>query len=125
MNCSHQAVFARREILLDHPFAVDRFAADYQFLVTSNLAGYRFKIIDRLVSRCKAGGRSDVQRMRSLVDRYRILKENGLMTPRLALAYAMFAVQGLGGKFLRQILPAPVAGRLLAWKHRTRADRVP
>jgi glycosyltransferase involved in cell wall biosynthesis len=123
MNCSHQAVFARREILLKHPFSVDLLSADYEFLVAASIAGYRFKLFDRMISRCKAGGRSDVQRMRSLVDRYRILSRRGLMTPGLAAAYVYFGVLGLVGKAARRLLPTRLTSVLLKWKHGIRIAR--
>jgi hypothetical protein len=123
MNCSHQAVFARRSILLRFPFSVELLSADYEFLINARVARYRFQSVDRRISRCKAGGRSDVQRMRSLLDRYHILRQRGLMTPTLAAAYIYFGFQGLIGKAARGIFPRRLTSSLLKWKHGARILR--
>lgn len=89
MNCSHQAVLARRDILAQHPFIVakDRISSDYGFLLNCYAHAARFVLSHETVADCEAGGLSQIERLKSLRDRILCLKETSLMTPRLLLYY--------------------------------------
>lgn len=116
MNCSHQSIFARRSLLLARPFSIDLLAADYEFLLTAMLENRRFKAVDRVISVTAAGGKSDQHRIKSLSQRYRLLKHRHLMTFPLRLAYAKMVVQAIIGHKVKQLLPPRVAGWALKFK---------
>lgn len=113
MNCSHQSLFARRELMLRHPFERNLLVSDYAFLVKAWRNGARFKSRDRIVSVATAGGLSDRRRFRSLWQRTQILRRHGLMTPALATRYAgMLLLQPAMG-FVKSLLPARLRGVIL------------
>lgn len=76
MICSHQAMIARRALLLAHPFKLDRLGADFDFIYTCYAHGARFLPIRAIVAEVSAGGVSDRRRLRSIVSRWRTIREN-------------------------------------------------
>jgi glycosyltransferase involved in cell wall biosynthesis len=116
MNCSHQSIFARRQILLDHPFTEGFMSADYEFLVAAWSSGLRFKLVDRVVGAWTTGGMSDRKRILSLNQRIEVLERHGLMTPSLRLTYFRLAMRALAGQMIRRILPMPLLRYILRYK---------
>jgi glycosyltransferase involved in cell wall biosynthesis len=105
MNCSHQSLFARRDLLLRHPFDERLLVADYDFVVWAWVEGARFKLIDRIVCRATAGGISDRRRLLSLRQRVQVLRRYRLMNAALRLRYAAMMVhQPLAG-LIKPLLP--------------------
>jgi len=112
MHCSHQSLFVRRELLLENPFA-DNISADYEFLLTAYSQKRRFKLVDRVISVVTQGGISDTQRLASLSERWKVLKDRGLITPLLAAGYAYLAVRALVGTYGKRILGRQVTTWIL------------
>jgi glycosyltransferase involved in cell wall biosynthesis len=118
MPCSHQSLFARRELLLSHPFSQElSIAADHDFILRTTMAGARFKKVDRIISVFSTGGISDQKRLEALRQIRMVLQRLDLMTPLLQFTYAVMVVRALGGAQLKRILPK----QLTAWvlKHKT------
>jgi putative colanic acid biosynthesis glycosyltransferase len=113
MNCSHQSLFARRDLLLQAPFSLNLMAADYEFLLRMYAQCRRFKHIDRVVGININEGISDVKRLRSLKQRAALATKHGLMTPTRALLYICMAVQAAVGRKIRRTLPKNMASWLL------------
>lgn len=115
MNCSHQSLFARRTLLLAHPFG-SNISSDYEFLLGAYAEGHRFKCIDRAVSLVSAGGVSDANRLLSIRLRWQALSKLGLTSPMLALGYTYIALRAMAGQYGKRL----VGQRLSAWilRHR-------
>jgi len=112
MPCSHQSLFARRILLLEHPFSLElSIAADHDFMLRAVMAGARFERVDRTISIFSTGGISDQQRMEALRQIRYVLRQLNIMTPRLRVTHAIMVVRALGGARLKRILPK----RLTAW----------
>src|SRR6185437_12770642 len=107
MHCSHQSLFMRREILQQHPFALDLLAADYEALLAAYLGGRRFKAVDRVVSIVSAGGRSDNNRIAGLFQRMAVLRRHGQMNMALALHYSAQFVRVVLVVAIMKIMPKP------------------
>ena len=105
MNCSHQSLFARRSLLVSIPFSLGLMVADYEFIVRMHKEGRRFKIVDRIVSIYVNGGISDMNRLRSLAQRWRIATRYGLMTLRRSLSYLVMGMRAGPGPYMKRILP--------------------
>jgi putative colanic acid biosynthesis glycosyltransferase len=118
MNCSHQALFTRRELLLEHPFEVDLLVADYAFLVRAWRSGARFYPMDRVVCRASAGGVSDRKRLQSLWQRLHVLFRQRLATPALLMRYAVMMVWEPLAGLVKGALPASAVKVLLRSRHR-------
>jgi len=116
MNCSHQALFTRRELLISHPFRTDIVASDYAFLLDRWIQGADFEHVERTVCIGDAGGISDRNRLESLCQRMTLVRAAGLMSPRLRLSYASMAMRAVAGNWLRAILPASLVRKLLDMK---------
>jgi glycosyltransferase involved in cell wall biosynthesis len=113
MNCSHQSLFARRTVLLRRPLSVDLLAADYEFLARMHSEGARFKAVDRVVSVCANGGISDMNRVQSHFQRWKIATQYGLM-PRWgwgSLSYLGTGLRAVTAQHVKKILPQ----RLTIW----------
>ena len=116
MNCSHQSIFVRRGILLNHPLREGFMSADYEFLLSAWVSGLRFKMVDRVVGAWSTGGMSDRKRLLSLRQRLEVLERNGLLTPRLRFAYAKLAIRALIGQAARAVLPMSAIRYILRHK---------
>lgn len=97
MICSHQALLARRELLMAAPFRIGKIRSDYEFLLACWKNGRCFKRIDVLVAEIEAGGLSDRKRIPALRERAALLRKAGLLRPAvmaslgIALFWAMIA----------------------------------
>lgn len=116
MNCSHQSLFMRREILLAHPFATDLLAADYEVILSAYAAGLRFVAVDCVIASTETGGRSDRSRLRSLRERVEVLRRHGFLTPGLVFYYGGLMLRVLAGSALKRWLPQAVTAWIL--RHR-------
>jgi putative colanic acid biosynthesis glycosyltransferase len=116
MHCSHQALLMRREWLLAHPFRLDILSADYESILAAHVAGRHFKPVDCVVAATIAGGRSDVQRLRSLMDRMRLVRAQGLLRPRVAVFYAAQLLRAAVVPPIKNLLPRRLLSRIL--RHR-------
>ena len=116
MNCSHQSLFARRELLMRHPFRTDMVAGDYAFLLDMWIERAQFEHVNRTVCIGDAGGISDRKRLESLRQRMALVRAAGLMSPRVRLSYAGMALRAMAGNWLRTVLPASLVKKLLRLK---------
>ncbi len=88
MVCSHQSLFARRDLVLAHPFAGDfRIAADYRFIVECVHAGAALLSTGINVARIDPGGVSGTSFHDRTIERLRVCHE----FYRNAETYAHFA----------------------------------
>ena len=110
MNCKHQSLFARRTILLNRPFTIGLLVADYEFLARMQAEERPFKFVDRVVSVCENGGVSDMNRVHSLFQRWKVATHHGL--PRWgSLSYLGMGFRAVTGPWFKRILPH----RLTVW----------
>lgn len=118
MPCSHQSLFARRSLLLEHPFSPDlSIAADHDFMLRARLAGGQFKKVERTISIFSTGGISDRQRLEALRQISAVLRRLGLLTWRLRITHGTMVARALFGARMKQTMPR----RMTAWilKHKT------
>lgn len=118
MPCSHQSLFARRSLLVQHPFSPDlSIAADHDFMLRARLAGGQFKKVERTISIFSTGGISDRQRFEALRQILDVLRRLHLLTWRVRIIHGTMMARALFGARMKQIIPR----RLTAWilKHKT------
>ena len=116
LNCSHQSLLMRRDLLRDHPFRVDLLAADYEAVLAAYVAGRRFEHVDCVIAHTEMGGRSDTKRLESLRERLDILRTYGLLTPGLAFHYRRLMVRALIAGAAKAVLPRALTRAIL--RHR-------
>jgi glycosyltransferase involved in cell wall biosynthesis len=116
MNCSHQSLFMRREILLNRPFAIKLLAADYEAILSAYLSGRKFKHVGCVVAIAAVGGRSDRHRFTILMQRIIIVRQHGLLKFSVLLHYTGLLVRALVARPLKALLPASVTTFIL--RHR-------
>lgn len=88
MVCSHQALFVRRSLLQETPFSLGKTASDYEFILIAWLRGKRFHRMPIVISEFSAGGISDRKRVRSIRQRWGVIRQAGLATNGLRIYYA-------------------------------------
>jgi glycosyltransferase involved in cell wall biosynthesis len=117
MPCSHQSLFARRKLLLEHPFSLElSIAADHDFILGAMIAGARFRRMDRTISVFSTGGISDQQRLEALRQIRLVLRRHKVLTPRLSVAHAAMVVRALGGAWLKRVFPKQLTNWILKRK---------
>jgi glycosyltransferase involved in cell wall biosynthesis len=117
MNCSHQSLFMRRELLLSRPFRMEYLAADYDSILSAYVSGKNFEYVDCVVSIAAVGGRSDRYRLTMLVQRLAILRRHGLLSLRVLLHYIGLMGRVVVAVPLKAMLPRSVTDYIL--RHRS------
>jgi glycosyltransferase involved in cell wall biosynthesis len=105
MFCSHQSLFARTQILRQHPFDLDLLISDYDFLVNCLSLGKRFSLVDRTVAAITKGGRSDIARFLVLRQQQGVLAKHGLLTFGARAKYPFIVTYSKIFFLLREMLP--------------------
>jgi len=108
MICSHQALFARRELLEAEPFTVGKIRSDYEFLMRCRSGGRVFHRVPLLVAEVEAGGLSDRRRISALRETAALLRRGGLFGPRAALRLGFMFVWTAAGMVVKPLLPQPI-----------------
>ena len=62
----HPAMFSRREVLIDNPYAVENYADDFEFITRIMKKGYKIKTLDELISNFSFGGMSTKKSMKEV-----------------------------------------------------------
>lgn len=109
MICSHQALFARRELLAAQPFTVERIRSDYEFLVQCRAQGRTFHRVPILIAEIEAGGLSDRRRISALREMAVLLHKGGLLGPRAILHLGFMFVWTIIGMLVKPLLPRSVS----------------
>lgn len=118
MPCSHQSLFARRPLLLEHPFSVElSITADHEFMLRAIIAGSHVKKVERTISIFSTGGISDRQRSEAMRQNFRMLRQLDLLTWRLRITHARLVARALFGARMKRILPRRIAAWIL--RHKT------
>lgn len=117
MNCCHQALFTRRDVLLEHPFDGRlSIVFDYEFMIWAKVTGKRFEMVDRIVCCFSGGGISDQKRYLALREHFKVLNRYIVMTPLKTIKFcAGGALQILSG-YLRRALPLFLVRLFLTFK---------
>jgi glycosyltransferase involved in cell wall biosynthesis len=114
MPCSHQSIFARRELLLRFPFSQEfSLAADHDFILQAMRSGARFRKQARVIGIFSTGGASDRNRLEAMRQLSRILKRHGLLTPCRRLRHSIMLARALAGTRFKQALPRPLTRWIL------------
>lgn len=80
MPFSHQSVFAKTQLLRDHPFDIGyRYSADYDFLLTAHDIGAKFLDSGTVVCIATADGTSSINYHDTLMESAGILKAHGVL----------------------------------------------
>ena len=116
MFCSHQAMFMRRQLLVDRPFALDLLIADYDAILAAYVSGKRFEPVDCVVAVTAQGGRSDRNRFVALKERKRLVTQHRLMTLDIRLYYSWLYLRTVLALALKKILPKNLVSAIL--RHR-------
>ena len=77
----HTTQFAEKKILLEHPYACECFADDFEFLTWCYVNGKKFSVIDKLITNFSFGGISTQKSLKAAMYRlkciYRIYRRYG------------------------------------------------
>ncbi|MBB3700321.1 glycosyltransferase [Flammeovirga yaeyamensis] len=78
MICSHQAIFVKRQLLLDHPFDWNnwKISADFHFIYNRFIDGCSFQHIPINVAKYASGGLSETSSVPSKLETWAIVKEH-------------------------------------------------
>lgn len=80
LNFNHNALFAKRDLLLEHPFCDEyKIVADSEFVIWSYAQQKRFQHIDIVINNYKCGGFSDVNSIMRTVERWKLVSEYKMM----------------------------------------------
>lgn len=69
----HPAMFSRREVLIDNPYAVENYADDFEFITRIKKKRYKITTIDELISNFSFGGMSTKKSLKEVKMRIRIV----------------------------------------------------
>jgi glycosyltransferase involved in cell wall biosynthesis len=116
LNCSHQSLLMRREILQAHPFRIELLAADYEAVLAAYVTGRRFEGVACVIAHTEMGGRSDTRRLESLHERMDVLRTYRLLSPKLAFHYRWLMLRALMAGAAKAVLPAALTRAIL--RHR-------
>ena len=118
MPCCHQSLFARRSMLVAHPFLPEYpISFDHEFMLWAKEIGARFKKVDCVVSIFTKGGTSDVARGPALRELLSIMRLHHSLTVGVVASYAAFVLRSLAGPVAKSILPRGLTRRLLLQKN--------
>ncbi|OHX64917.1 glycosyltransferase family 2 protein [Flammeovirga pacifica] len=78
MICSHQAIFVKRQLLIEHPFEWKnwKISADFHFIYNRFIEGCSFQHISMNVAKYAAGGLSETSSIPSKLETWAIVKEH-------------------------------------------------
>jgi glycosyltransferase involved in cell wall biosynthesis len=114
MPCSHQSMFARRDLLQRFPFAQDlSIAADHEFVLRAMQSGARFRKQERTIGIFSTGGTSDRNRLEAMHQLFRILERHELLTLDRRLRHSIMLTRALAGAYVKRILPRPLTRWIL------------
>jgi glycosyltransferase involved in cell wall biosynthesis len=103
--CSHQSLFARSSILKKQNFNVhSRNSADFEFFYTAYLKGHKCHYRKIVVSSVSAQGSSDLNRMRTIRENWRIVSCLSRSTLKDAY-YILSIIDCKTRQFLRSVMP--------------------
>ena len=104
MICSHQALFARRELLKAFPLTPGKIRSDYEFLLRCRTQKRTFHRVPVLIAEIEAGGLSDRRRIAVLRETVVLLRRGGLLGPRAALRLGLMFVWTAVGMMIKPLL---------------------
>jgi len=116
MFCSHQSLFARTDLLRQHPMDLELLISDYDFLVWCLSEGKRFRFVDRVIASIAKGGRSDIARSLVLRQQQQVLAKYGLLTWPRRIRYPFAVIVSNILLAIREALPRQLAHWMLSRK---------
>jgi putative colanic acid biosynthesis glycosyltransferase len=116
MICSHQALFARRALLADHPFTVGKIRSDYEFLLRCRAEGRAFHRLPIVIAEIEAGGLSDIKRIAVLRETAVLLRREGLFGPRAILRFGFLFAWTVVGQLVKPLLPRAILDAVRRYK---------
>ncbi len=122
MPFSHQSVFARRELLMEHPLNQKyRIAADYDFLLTCYQAGVKFEDAGMLICTVSLDGVSSVKIYDTFVETEEMMNAHGIYRyskKQLKKKLFMLRIKQFGMDYL----PAFVKKQIRLWQRKHRGQ---
>lgn len=115
---SHQSLFSRRYIFKKYKFNINnRIGADFEFLFTCHMNKYKFRNVHFLIAIVSAGGLSDIERLRSVLDWWSVIKKfsNNI---KINVYYSMLFCDTIIRLNMKKILPKYIYRFLLKKKYR-------
>ncbi|MFA5880224.1 MAG: glycosyltransferase family 2 protein [Candidatus Margulisiibacteriota bacterium] len=100
MICSHQAIFARTELLKEYPFDLNyKLAADFDLIYKLKQRNKRFLYFDQVIAIISSGGVSDDDRVRAVKEYYQIVCKYPVkifwrIYYKLMIVYTYFKLRG-------------------------------
>jgi len=120
MAFSHQSLFTKRSLLLQHPFDLSyRVSADFHFIYNRYRAGAKFLYTGQKIAIYQSGGHSEKQVMQGYFENRKIVLAHDRKLKVQWFHFRLILKQWLIVGF-RQLVPTAVFERLMAWKNRVK-----
>ena len=116
MVCSHQSIFSSSELMKQYKFnCYNRIGADFEFIYEMYKKRAHFKMEDRVIASCNAGGLSDTERMKSITSHWQVVKEYKSST-YVDIYYIMLLIDTFLRQTVKKILRAKIIAFILRHK---------
>jgi len=116
MVFSHQSLFVRTKLMKEHPFNMNlRIAADFDFIFHMYTLGYKFLYIDRTISEIDTTGLSNIERIKSTLERLKIVKKYK-KDIKVNIFYYWLAFDTAIRKIAKKILPKKIVNLIIQKK---------
>ncbi|MBD0404288.1 glycosyltransferase family 2 protein [Flammeovirga sp. EKP202] len=118
MVCSHQALFVKRDLLIQFPFEWEKWniSADFHFIFNRWYEGAPFQHVDIFVAKFAAGGLSDLGSIDSKMETWKIVKEK-MDTPEVDEYYTSLIKYEKYVNLLRKTIPNFAFEKLMKLKN--------
>ncbi|KXX72566.1 glycosyltransferase family 2 protein [Flammeovirga sp. SJP92] len=121
MICSHQALFVKRELLVQFPFEWEKWkvSADFHFIFNRWYEGAPFQHVNVFVTKFAAGGLSDVGSIDSKLETWKIVKER-MDSPAVDEYYNSLIKYEKYVNLLRKSMPNAAFEKLMKLKNKVK-----
>jgi glycosyltransferase involved in cell wall biosynthesis len=116
MNCSHQNIFTRTQLVREYGFNVDNtICADFELIYRLKNDGRRFVYSDETVAVVQAGGLSDTARVHAIKGHWEVVSSFGF-SGKVTLYYLWKIADSVARSAVKRILPRCVIDRITRLK---------
>lgn len=125
MICSHQALFVKRDLLIEFPFEWQKWkiSADFHFIFNRWHEGASFQYVPIFVAKFAAGGLSDIGSIDSKKETWKIVSEK-INTNEVNEYYSSLIKYEKKVNALRKILPTPLFENMMKLKNKIKGEKI-
>ncbi|HNR65019.1 MAG TPA: glycosyltransferase family 2 protein [Atribacterota bacterium] len=124
MVFSHQSLFTNIEVFKEYKFNIDnKIVGDFEFIYRCYLKGYKFYYLNFPVAEILAGGLSDINRIGSILSRWKTVKKYSNESVIINIYYLSLLMENFVKSLLKSILPKRVYNILLERKYSIKSEK--